>query len=439
MPPIWTGAWTGAAADAVAADSGGIHLSVGPGRLVLQGPVSTGSAVGQVVVRVSAPFRVRVTATLADVDLGADGTPIRAPLGSTDWTLRNVTTLTGNAFDYVPGFDTATFTVTVTARAPAFEQPRVGLVVVTAVPVSAQGGDSAQASVSGIVITGPDAAAAPAVADAAPFLAVDGLSVSRQRWTGVDSLVGDPWRRLLDHGPATLTWRYDNNGIAAGETATPFRIWDLGPFGWLPWVHDEGSPVRTINGVVRVVLPGQAVTETLSTDVAATSAGSAWGLPAFGAVRITVETTSAVAGLSAPIAQQAVMLVIAPWKEVLAILAGLAGTVAALLLLRWAVRGVSAARRRRAAVVVALIPVRRGVPAVPARAPGVPARAPGVPAPLATGAPAVPAPLATPGTVGTPAPVPQPATVGTPPPVPQPQVRRKRIQAPPPKNGTPTV
>ena len=217
-------AWTGGGADVVASQPGPIGLSVGPGRLVLEGPIAGGSADGQLIVRVKAPFGVRVTATLADVALGADGTPVRAPLGLTGWTLRNVATLTGNAFDYQPGLGQASFTVSVTGRAPAFEQPRLGLVVVTAVPVAGSGASaSASASVAGIVMTGPDAVSAAAVADAAPILQADPLGISRNPWTWLDASTGNPWPGLLDHGPATLTWHVQNKGDSAGLVSTTYQ------------------------------------------------------------------------------------------------------------------------------------------------------------------------------------------------------------------------
>ncbi len=409
-PAAWTGA-ASALVSASSAQSDGIDLSVGPGRMVLQGPISAGSASGQFSIRVVAPFRVRVTATLADVALGADGNPVRAPLGSTDWSLRGVVVLTGNAFDYRPGFDIVTFTVTVSARAPAFEQPRVGVVVVTAEQAAVDAGPAGQAQVSvlGIVITGPDAAAAPAVAAAAPLLAADGLAVSRVRWTGLDSYLADPWRRLLDHGPATLTWRYENNSDAVGETATAFRIFELGPFGWLPFVHDDGMLARAVDSAVRVVLPGQVVTEVMATDLPAASPQPAWHLPAFGVVRVTVQTTSVVAGLSAPVAEASVLLVIAPWKEILAILAGLLGLAAALLLVR------AGARKVRA----------RGQPLHPTEAH---AHSP------VEGIRERTAPVRTVGRSETPVSVIDEAPAAA-----APDPPRGFIQGPPPKSGTPTV
>ena len=436
-------AWTGGGADVVASQPGPIGLSVGPGRLVLEGPIAGGSADGQLIVRVKAPFGVRVTATLADVALGADGTPVRAPLGLTGWTLRNVATLTGNAFDYQPGLGQASFTVSVTARAPAFEQPRLGLVVVTAVPVAGSGASlgsssaaSASASVAGIVMTGPDAVSAAAVADAAPILQADPLGISRNPWTWLDASTGNPWPGLLDHGPATLTWHVQNKGDSAGLVSTTYQIWEIPLFGWLPWVHEEDRLVRAIARDERVMLPGQSMTDTLSSAlVAATVVGAsppagaaplepgaplqpAWDLPALGIVRITVETTSVVAGLSAPVAGESVVLVIAPWKEGLAVLAGLIGLVTALVVLRLALRGARYQRRRRAPVVVELTLVRPRGSAAAAVVPPVPA----VPAP-AVPAPAVPAP--------------DPAIDPTVPPAAA--FARKLVQTLPPKSGTPTI
>jgi hypothetical protein len=435
-------AWTGPGTEASAVEAGGTGLSVGPGRVVLEGPVGGGSATAQLSVQVTAPIRLRVTAVLADVTLGDDGLPVRAPLGSTEWSLSDVAQLSGNAFDYWPGYDRASFTVTLTAHAPAFEQPRLGVVVVTAAPVGETG---EAATVMTVILSGPDAASASAVADTAPTLSADRVAIARAPWTQLDATVGDPWRRLLDHGHATLTWQYENIGSAAGVTATTVEVYELGPLGWLPAVNDAGTYVRTIAFEERLVLPGQLVTETLATDLPAVPFRPAWSLPTLGVVRVVFQTTSGVGGLHAAPVTESLVLVIAPWKEILAGVCIVLAVIVLLVLLRKVLRR---ARSRRRGPIAGTVETYVSVAAITERTD--PVRRRGQPAPPAPAPPPQspePAPVPVPATVAAPAPSPAPTPVPAPavtaPAAPGPGspawTTRRPLHGPPPKSGTPTV
>lgn len=310
----------------VSAGGGHITLGVTPRRLTLLATDSGQpvSATFTVVVDTTSPTDLRIS--LTDAVPGQDGLWDAAPPGSTPYSASATTTVDPTLVTVQPTGANQTLTITVTTRPLANETPRAGLITVSLLPHQ-DGSTSDGATVGqGLAVTVPVIAGISpdfliATAGATASLAGTGVSVARKApsFTPVDSLVPDIFPALVDPGPVTTTALFTNTGNVVLDTVTDFEFASVSPLAALPGSSEAGTPFNRYVQAHTYALPGQPASATGSSLIEQEGVAPIDSLPFIGVVRITATTTGTLGSLSATPIVQSTVIVIFPWKELLAL------------------------------------------------------------------------------------------------------------------------
>lgn len=302
-----------------------LELSVSPGRVVIE-TRPDGAPITQsltVTVQVTVPAEIKIG--MSDVVAGPDGGLVPAPLGSTPYSLGASTAVAPALILVDPSDSVQTFNVTVTVTAAASDPPHLGILAVSLFPRGASDGGSgfvAQGlAMNSTVLTRPPAGGEAAIADAKAALAATDITVKRGApWTQVDQVIPDLFPALVEHGPVTAVARFTNTGNLILDSTTTFKFASVGPLAWLPGSTETGSNLYTITPLPGYALPGQIMSVDADSLLRAKDASPTDMLPFIGFVRITATTTGTLGALSAQPITQSIVILVFPWKELLALL-----------------------------------------------------------------------------------------------------------------------
>ncbi len=301
-----------------------LELSVSPERVVIEsrpdGAPITQLLTVSIIVTVPAELRIGIS----DVVAGPNGGLTRAPLGSTPYSLGTSVTVNPGLILVDPTSERQTFKVTVTVKADASEPPHIGMLEVSLFPRGTAGGVKGAVmqglAMASTVLSGPPKGGEAAISDARVSLEARDLTAQRgASWTAIDQLIPDLAPALVDHGPANAVARFANTGNVILDSTTTFQFSSVGPLALLPGNTDPGSPFYTVTPLPDYALPGQVTSTDADTLLRSDDAAPVDMLPFIGVVRITATTTGTLGSLSATPIVQSTVIVIFPWKELLAL------------------------------------------------------------------------------------------------------------------------
>jgi hypothetical protein len=302
----------------------GLRLAVGPGRLVFLTGSQSGPTTSYLHVEVSGSTAATVATEVSDAVPDSSGGWSKAPAGSTPYSLNSVVTIDPETIDYKPNGTKQTFEVAVTVNLTPSEVPHAGFIGVSLTPVGEapdSGGIKQVVAIETAAVTGPAAGAGGELPAVAPALSAGGIVVSQKgSWTPIDAVLPDLIAGLIDHGPANVTATHSNSGDVVLDTQTKVSFAGVGPLAFLPGSSETGAPFYTWLDRSRFSLPGQSTAIAATSEVPLDNASPIDSLPLIGFVRVTATTTGTLGALTAVPITQSVVILVFPWKELLALI-----------------------------------------------------------------------------------------------------------------------
>lgn len=302
-----------------------VTLTVSPDRIQLTANTSSSSTSGALHVTVLSSVDAQLSVSVADVVADEDGKWVKAPLGSTSYTLDSRLVVSPTEVSIVPSPVEQDYPIDLSIPIASMDQPRVGIVSVTLVPGQPTSG-SGMAINQGLGIdTAVVSESAPGTITASSNVKVSleaqGLDIeSTGVFTPVDGLLPDLVPAVVDHGPVTTLARYRNNGDFIVDAQTTFEFATVSPLSALPGNTDEGDVFYELKEIHKYALPGQPASAEGTSLIETPGAAALDTLPFIGFVKVTATTTGTLGPLAAaPVVQSTVFLVF-PWKEALALL-----------------------------------------------------------------------------------------------------------------------
>ncbi len=302
-----------------------LELSVTPYRVVIESRPD-GAPITQaltIIVQVTVPAEVRIG--MSDVVAGPDGGLVNAALGSTPYSLGTSVVVEPALILVDPGADRQTFKVTIAVKAAASDPPHIGALTVALFPRGKSDGVTGIVtqglSMTSTVLSRPPEGGEAAIADATAVLQASALEVRRGApWTPLDQVVPDLLPALVDHGPVTAIARFTNTGNVILDSTTTFKFSSVSPLALLPGNTETGPNLYSITPLPGYALPGQVTSSDADRMLRAKDATPTDMLPFLGFVRITATTTGTLGALQAEPIRQSIVILVFPWKELLALL-----------------------------------------------------------------------------------------------------------------------
>jgi hypothetical protein len=319
----------GAAIAAAPTQAIGANTKLGLGfatpRVVLRAQPGGGPVTGTLQIRVQATIPAQLQVAPRDAVSDAKGALVSAPFGSTSYSLGPSLTISPAAIDVAASDAEQTFNITVTVRVGASDPPHLGILAVTLFPPGGGSQRSGTAITQGLgmdatVVSMPPNGGEAAVPGATAALAAADITVRRGApWTPVDQVIPDLLATLVDHGPAEAVVRFTNTGNVILDSTTVFQFASVGPGALLPGNTDAGSPFYTVTQIPRYALPGQITSSDGDSLLRIKDSAPVEMLPLIGVVRITATTTATLGSIAAAPLTQSIVIVVFPWKELLAL------------------------------------------------------------------------------------------------------------------------